>query len=110
MADPAVLDLGGLATGLKTSVLTGRDRGLAARARYGLAELDASPDPVTVVVPDGIKAVSAAFFCGLFLDSLDKLRTEEQFVRKYRFEASDTVMLQIRSSLKNALARALDTQ
>ena len=52
------LDLAAYTADGKVRNLSGKDRGLDARARFGMDRLDRDADTVTVIIPDYVYAVS----------------------------------------------------
>lgn len=82
----------------KVRSLFGKDRGLDARKRYNIDELDSSPDVVRVIIPEYVYAVSTSFFCGMFGDSYISLG-EEKLLTKYVFQAPDHIWVQIEQGL-----------
>lgn len=83
----------------KVRNLSGKDRGLDARAQFRMDEEDRQTDPVTVYVPDYVYAISTSFFCGMFGASYNVLR-RDGLLRKYRFEVPDVLRPQIDQGLE----------
>jgi len=83
--------------------LAGHERGLAARGKFRLDELDRLTDAVDVVVPEEIYAISPSFFQGMFSESVQALGSKELFFRHYRFDTSISVLRQIESGIKSSL-------
>jgi len=75
--------------------LTGHERGLAAREDFKLEDLDVSMDPVHVIVPDNLDAISTSFFQGMFAASVKRLGGKTGFLDHYHFHAKPHQMLQI---------------
>lgn len=73
-------------TRLAGPVFSGRDRGIAARAEYGLDRIDDSADSVEVILPDTLYTLTSSFFLGLFGDSVRKCGSVSGFEEKYRFK------------------------
>ena len=83
----------------KVRNLSGKDRGLDARAQFQMDEEDRQTDPVTVYVPDYVYAISTSFFCGMFGASYDSLG-RDGLLRKYQFKAPDVLWPQIEQGLE----------
>lgn len=79
--------------------LAGHDRGIAARERFKLDDLDASEELVTVVVPEDIYLLSPSFIQGMFSESMQALGGREGFFKHYDFDASSLVVEQIESGI-----------
>ncbi|NOX40142.1 MAG: hypothetical protein GXP05_06415 [Alphaproteobacteria bacterium] len=86
----------------RTRNLSGKERGVAARAELGLDTIDQSPDEISVIVPDYVDTISPSFFQGLFSQSIRALDGKEQFLNKYHFVASDSIKRWIEIGIRNA--------
>lgn len=84
----------------KVKNLSGKDRGLHARARFGMDRLDRGADAVTVIIPDYVYAVSTSFFCGMFSASYNALGGRDGLLDKYRFETLPELWPQIEQGLE----------
>jgi hypothetical protein len=82
--------------------LSGKERGVAARAELGLSALDAKDDDVVVVVPDYVDTISPSYFQGLFSQSIKHLHGRDGFLQKYRFKATSQAMRWIEIGIRNA--------
>lgn len=98
-----VVDLGQVADGGKVRNLSGKERGENARIFFHLDDLDRSPSPVTVIVPDYIYAISSSYFLGLFSRSVISRGTEDNFLAHYHFEADADIMKQISHAISRCL-------
>ncbi|CAA2141343.1 hypothetical protein [Hyphomicrobium sp. ghe19] len=96
---PQVIDLSRLTGNGKVKNLSGHDKGTAARRSFDLDVLDHSSEPVDVVVPPFVYAVSSSFVQGMFKPSLNVLGTLEAFFEHYRFVADAAVIRQIERAL-----------
>ena len=70
-------------------VYSGRGRGEALRAQYGLDAKEDKSEVVEVFIPSSAYTVSSSFFLGLFGPSVRKCGTVDSFEQKYRFKAPD---------------------
>ncbi|WP_289043317.1 hypothetical protein [uncultured Aliiroseovarius sp.] len=86
----------------RTRNLSGKERGVAARAQLELDTFDQTPDEISVVVPDYIDTISPSFFQGLFSQSIRALNGKEQFLSKYHFVANDSIKRWIEIGIRNA--------
>ena len=68
-------------------VLSGRNRGAAARAEYDLDNAEDRADIVQIVIPDNTYTVTSSFFLGLFGDSVRKCGSIGNFESKFRYLA-----------------------
>ena len=75
--------------------LSGKDRGLDARRQYKLDEIDQGEESVIVRIPKYIYAISTSFFCGMFSRSYERLGSKEDFLVRYRFDATELQWKQI---------------
>ncbi|WP_425410837.1 hypothetical protein [Hyphococcus sp.] len=75
--------------------LTGQERGVAARKFFNLDEIDEAGEPVRVVVPDDLDAITTSFFQGMFSSSVRSANSAEAFLDRYRFEARSSIMEQV---------------
>ncbi len=96
------IDLAEARTSPQSRVFSGRERGEAARRKFGLAKHDSSDDVVTVVVPTDTYSMNMSFFLGMFGDSVRKLG-RDRFFAKYRFECKDVHRPSIREGADRAL-------
>ncbi|MDR7221679.1 hypothetical protein [Aminobacter aminovorans] len=102
MATLEKVDLGILTKGGRIRNLSGKERGVAARAELGLDNLDKGGGPVEVIVPEYVDAISPSYFQGLFSQSLVTLHGKREFLAKYHFKASPQVMQWIEIGIRNA--------
>lgn len=68
----------------EVSILIGYRYGEKARATYGLDEIDAAGEPVTVVRPPELRTITPSFVQGFFGKSALRFGRDE-FFRRYRF-------------------------
>lgn len=94
------LDLAKYTADGKVRNLSGKDRGLDARAQFGMNRLDQSADTVTVIIPDYVYAVSTSFFCGMFSASYNALGGRDQLLEKYIFKVPPELWPQIEQGLE----------
>jgi hypothetical protein len=86
----------------RTRNLSGKERGLAARAQLHLDAIEQSPGEICILVPDYVDTISPSFFQGLFSQSIRALNGKDQFLNKYRFVASDSIKRWIEIGIRNA--------
>jgi hypothetical protein len=99
-----LIDLSELTRGGEVHNLSGHERGLAARAHFGLDAADAGHEPVQVIVPPEIYTLTPSFFQGMFAKSVHALGDGPKFMARFCFQASPIVLRQIArgvSSLKS---------
>jgi hypothetical protein len=97
----ASLDLGRLTRGEVTSLI-GHERGLSARELFKLDELDRESDPVSVIAPANLEALTPSFVQGLFASSVHFLG-ETVFYKHYVFELSKDLIEDIKVGVQRAL-------
>ena len=97
--DADIIDLAHYTAGGKVRNLSGKDRGLHARARFQMDEEDLRADPVIVHIPDHVYAISTSFFCGMFGASYNSLG-RDGLLRKYRFQVPAVLRPQIEQGLE----------
>ena len=97
---PEVIDLAVYTANGKVRNLSGKDRGLAARARFGMDEMDRGNDVVKVEIPRYVYAISTSFFCGMFGDSYKNLGGRTGVLGRYSFSVSRNLWPQIEQGLQ----------
>lgn len=85
--------------------LAGHQRGLAARERFRIAQLDFDGQPVEVIFPADFRQVSSSFFQGMFANSVHRLGSVDRFFEHYRFNAPAHVRAKLVDYAEQALAR-----
>lgn len=75
--------------------LAGHERGLAAREKFKLKDLDRSDASVPVIFPADFRQVSSSFFQGMFAESVQKLGSLARFMDHYRFDAPSHIRAKI---------------
>jgi hypothetical protein len=85
--------------------LAGHERGLAARALFGVDALDADAEPVEVMFPTNFRQVSSSFFQGMFATSVHRFGSIEGFFEHYRFNAPSHVRAKLVDYAEQVLAR-----
>jgi hypothetical protein len=93
------IDLNELTGAGKVRNLSGHDKGSAARKRFDLDALDRLKEPVSVVVPEDVYAISSSFVQGMFASSLTTLGSLAAFFDHYQFRASGSIIRQIERGL-----------
>jgi hypothetical protein len=101
----AEINLGDLTAGGEVRNLTAHERGVAARVHYGLEQLDAGLEPVTVVVPREIFTLTPSFFQGMFAESVHHFGAREKFLAHYQFDATNLILKQIDRGISAAQMR-----
>jgi len=100
-----VIDLSAMTGGGTVTVISGKDRGIEARAHFHVAELDANGAPIEVRVPQNVRAVTPSFVLGMFGPSISKAGSPDAFFSKFHFDAKPHVMHQIRRGVRFGLLR-----
>lgn len=99
-----MIDLDLLTEGGKVHNLSGHDRGVAARAAFGLDDLDRLSDRVEIRVPGHIYAISPSFIQGLLATSVQRAgASREAFFNHFSLEASDLIKRQFDRGLSSIL-------
>lgn len=99
-----MIDLEELTGDGRVQNLSGRMRGLAARERFGIDELDRGGTPVEVHVPEYVYSLTPSFFQGLFGASVHALGDNaDRFHNRFKFIAPPIVLQQIERGLRAAL-------
>lgn len=97
-----VINLSELTDG-KVRNLAGHDRGLAARNKFRLDEIDAKNDIVKIIVPPDIYSLGSSFFQGMFASSVKASGSREKFLSRYHFDAPHVVLRQIDQGIESSL-------
>lgn len=84
-------------------VYAGRERGLAAREKAGIDQMDAGTEPVEIRIPEDVFSVNSSFFIGMFGASIKKLG-EAEFRRRFVFSGPG-----VDRALDDAIREALRT-
>ena len=79
--------------------LSGKAKGLDARDALRLDTLDVLNEPVNVLVPDDLYAISPSFFLGLFSKSLSRFGSREAFLSHYSFKADEVLLDQVNDGI-----------
>jgi hypothetical protein len=88
----------------KVQNLSGRLRGLAAREKFQLDELDSDADDIEVIVPSYVYSLTPSFFQGLFGDSVRAFGNDSaKFMAHFRFTAPAVVLQQVERGLSAIL-------
>ncbi|MGU3577113.1 hypothetical protein ACLBWZ_16480 [Brucellaceae bacterium C25G] len=98
--EKVIIDFAKLTGNGEVRNLSGKERGVAARAELGLDNYDASENEVLVKVPSYVDTISPSYFQGLFSESIKKLN-KDGFSKKYKFDASDIIMNWIDIGIRN---------
>ena len=96
------IDLGEFTKG-EVRNLSGHPRGSRARSHYEIEKLDKSSENILVKVPREVDTLGPSFFQGMFAESVISLGGPEKFFNHYFFDASPTVLIQLRRAASNAL-------
>lgn len=97
--EPVMIDLAPFTQNGKVRNLSGKDRGVAAREKFRLDDLDSAAKVVHVKIPEYVYSITTSFFCGMFADSYTELG-ETAFLEKYVFDAQESLMPQIRQGIE----------
>ena len=68
-----------------SKIFSGRDKGIDARKKLKLNELDSQEQKIEVIVPKDTWSINSSFFGGLFESSIINLK-EDGFRKKYIFK------------------------
>jgi hypothetical protein len=103
----ALIELRELTGGGRVHSLSGQERGVEARGKFNLDDLDKSAEQVTVDVPNDLDAISPSFIQGMFAKSLVEVfdRDQDRFLEHYAFRAPTHVLAQIHRGLMAVLTR-----
>lgn len=85
--------------------ISGHERGVMAREKYNLDEIDSRRDTVEIMVPEHIDAIAPSFFQGMFSKSVRQYQTKERFLEHYHFIASPVVMEQIIRGINRSMTK-----
>lgn len=91
-----MLDLSMLSDTGETRVLSGKSRGINARAQFHLDDLDKSGEAMLVKVAPDLDAITPSFVLGMFGASVKASGSVEAFFDKYTFEVKPHLLAQIR--------------
>ncbi|MBO6510893.1 MAG: hypothetical protein JJ866_24855 [Roseibium sp.] len=98
-----LIELNELTNGGEVRNLSGHERGQAARAKFGLADLDQANERVVISIPDFIYTITPSFFQGMFAESVRQLGGRDKFLDRYQFNADPVVLQQIDRGIKASL-------
>lgn len=86
----AKIDLKDLTQG-RVRMLSGHQRGSAARDHFGIEELERNNENIIITVPLDLDAISPSFVQGLFSKSSTLLKGKDGFLAKYVIEADEDI-------------------
>lgn len=95
------VNLADMTDGGRIPNLSGRPRGLAARAKYNLDWQDESQARrITIIVPEELDSLTPSFFQGMFGAAFRALgRNRTRFFENFEFEASRLIRAQVEQGL-----------
>ncbi|TCU73953.1 hypothetical protein EDE08_10419 [Bradyrhizobium sp. R2.2-H] len=99
------INLGELTNNGEVRNLSGHERGVAARQKFALDNLDAAGAPVLVHVPEDVYSITSSFFQGMFAQSVRSCGDRERFLARYQFEAPVVVLRQIERGIEASLMK-----
>jgi len=105
MQNTTTIDLNEARTSPKAIVFAGRERGRYWRGRFKLDQLDALPDPVTVIIPADVISLNISFFLNLFGESVRRLG-RDLFVKHYKFVSDPILEPMISQGIDQALKQS----
>ena len=85
-------------------VYIGRPKGIAARKKYQLDNIDKSNQQVAVIIPDDTFSINSSFFLGFFGDSVRAKGSKEAFLTQYKFKTQNNT---IKEDIDDFVGRAL---
>lgn len=83
--------------------ISGHERGVIARSRFALDELDRESGMIDVIIPHYVEAIATSFFQGMFSKSVQQFGSKDGFLSHYRFVAAPLVMEQILRGIDRSL-------
>lgn len=84
-------------------MLSGHERGLTAREFFKIDELESSGEPIKILAPDNLDAISPSFVQGLFHSSVTLQGGLDAFKSLYEIEASDIIQEDIFDGIRRLL-------
>lgn len=98
--EPAFLDLGKAISVKKNTILTGKERGIAAREILNVEELYNDNDLVVILVPDNVVGISSSFINGLLSTVVEQSGGFEKFFPRLVIDAPPRIIEGIIQGLK----------
>jgi hypothetical protein len=83
--------------------ISGHERGVEARSKFMLDDLDGNSAIIDVLIPQHVEAIATSFFQGMFSKSVQRFGSKEGFLSHYRFVAAPLVMEQILRGIDRSL-------
>lgn len=87
----------------KIAALSGRDLGIKQRHTLFIDDAINSDAEIVFYIPSNIYSVSSSFFLGMFGDVVRHFGTREGFLKRVRFECSESVNSNIDEGIRDAL-------
>lgn len=84
------------------TVLSGRNKGEKLRESLDLEKEDLKTESVKIIIPREVDAYNSSYFLGSFGKSVRHFG-KEKFLKKYQFDCSDIIMLNILDGIEDAL-------
>ena len=81
------------------NILSGKDKGFKMREKLELDKLESEYDIITINIDSNIISFNASYFLALFKNSKNKLKTKQDFLNKYKFEADRYLLLDIKDNI-----------
>lgn len=97
------IDLQTFTDGGRILNLSGKEKGEDARQYFNVDEMDAADTEVVVLVPKELDGISSSFFLGLFSKSVQACGSPDKFFRRYKFDASSSILRQVKNGVKHSL-------
>ncbi|OCH59068.1 MULTISPECIES: hypothetical protein [Vibrio] len=86
-------------------VYVGRPRGKSARNYFKIEEYEREKSfPITVIFPSNAKTLASSFFLGMFGESVRQAGSREEFLKRFKFEASKQILSEIDVGISEALS------
>ena len=104
------INLSELTGGGEVRNLSGHERGLAARAKFGMDNCDRATETVKIIVPSQIYTVAPSFFQGMFSNSVHHFGNRAAFFDHYSFDASPVVLRQVGRGVDALLTRRAEVE
>ena len=80
-------------------ILSGKNKGFEMREKLELDKLETIYDNIVINIDSTILSFNASYFLALFKNSKNKLKTKQEFLNKYKFEADKYLLLDINDNI-----------
>lgn len=84
-------------------IISGRKNGKETREKLKISEIEEMYDLIEIIIPKDVLSFNSSYFLGMLGESVRKYKNKESFLKKYKFECNEIVMININDGINDAL-------